>query len=88
MITVPLLLLLLLFTPDKTSGQSAGLAGLEIEEPDNEADWPKDDDWILVIESVSQLYCPLSSKLQCEQSNGASTTDLTSAAACSNKCTN
>jgi hypothetical protein len=44
----------------------AGLEGFEIEEPDNEAPWPKEDDWILVIDSQSQLHCPMGKNLQCD----------------------
>ena len=78
-------LLLLLFILDQTTGQSAGLAGLEIEEPDNEADWPKPQDWILAIESISKLSCPLTKNYQCAQPS-STPIQLTSATACSNWC--
>ena len=45
---------------------SAGLAGLEIDEPDNEADWPKDEQWRLAIDINSPNHCPLRRGWACE----------------------
>ena len=45
---------------------SAGSAGLEIEEPDNEADWPKDDQWLLAIDIKASNHCPLRRGWVCE----------------------
>jgi hypothetical protein len=79
-------ILLLVFFP-QIYAQSAGLAGLEIEEPDNEASWPKNEDWELAIDSNTQLYCPLTPKMKCGSASGSTTiSTLSNFLECSNWC--
>ena len=82
---VPILLLSIVL-PCCTA-QSAGLAGLEIEEPENEADWPKTEDWVLAIDSASQIQCnTMKAYLQCDALGTDTITTLSSQKACIDWC--